>query len=62
MAVYADRAEMMANSDFAAFLLDKESEAATQELLKIPGFAERFVQGQEEITKGQTKTLPKTST
>ncbi|MGG6267684.1 hypothetical protein ACQ4M3_11500 [Leptolyngbya sp. AN03gr2] len=43
--------------DFAAFLLDKESEAATQELLEIPGFAERFAQAQEEISKGQTKTF-----
>ncbi|BAU14743.1 hypothetical protein LEP3755_52940 [Leptolyngbya sp. NIES-3755] len=43
--------------DFAAFLLDKESEEATQELLEIPGFAERFAQAQEEIAKGQTKTL-----
>lgn len=43
--------------DFAAFLLDKESEKATQELLEIPGFAERFAQAQEEISKGQTKTF-----
>lgn len=43
--------------DFAAFLLDKESEEATQELLGIPGFTERFAQAQEEIAKGQTKPL-----
>lgn len=43
--------------DFAAFLLDKESEEATQELVGIPGFAERFAQAKEEVAKGQTKTL-----
>lgn len=43
--------------DFAAFLLNKESEEATQELLEIPGFVEQFAQAQEEIAKGQTKKL-----
>jgi hypothetical protein len=33
-------------TDFAAYLADAESEAATQELLKIPGLLERVRQNQ----------------
>lgn len=38
-------------ADFAAFLLDKESEEATQEALAIPGFLEEIQKIQETSPK-----------
>lgn len=36
-------------ADFLAYLADKESEEATQELLNIPGFIESFEKGKKAI-------------
>ncbi|MEH1925724.1 hypothetical protein [Nostoc sp.] len=42
-------------ADFLAYLADKESEDATQELLDIPGFIESFKIGKKDIAEGQVK-------
>jgi hypothetical protein len=44
-------------ADFVAYLADKESEEATQELLKIPGFVESFEKGKKDISEGRIKPL-----
>ncbi|WP_414622509.1 hypothetical protein [Calothrix sp. CCY 0018] len=49
----SERLHMVA--DFLAYLEDKESEAATQELLDIPGFIESFEKGQKDIAQGRVK-------
>jgi uncharacterized protein (DUF885 family) len=36
-------------ADFVAYLADKESEEATEELLEIPGFVESFERGKKDI-------------
>ncbi|MFM7424130.1 MAG: hypothetical protein ACKO7W_03880 [Elainella sp.] len=41
--------------DFLAYLADRESEAATQELLNIPGFIESFEQGKQQLAEGRMK-------
>ncbi|HCF26372.1 MAG TPA: hypothetical protein DEV81_03980 [Cyanobacteria bacterium UBA11049] len=38
-------------ADFLAYLADKESEEATQELLNIPGFIESFEKGKKAIAE-----------
>lgn len=40
-------------ADFAAFLLDKESEEATQEMLAIPGFLEEIQRAKQEMAEGR---------
>lgn len=40
-------------ADFVAYLADKESEEATQELLEIPGFVESFEKGKKDISEGR---------
>lgn len=47
----SDRLQLVA--DFLAYLADKESEEATQELLDIPGFIESFERGKNDITEGR---------
>ncbi|BAY74280.1 hypothetical protein NIES25_06910 [Nostoc linckia NIES-25] len=42
-------------ADFLAYLADKESEDATQELLDIPGFIESFERGKKDIAEGRVK-------
>ena len=39
--------------DFLAYLEERESGAATDELLSIPGFAESLEQAEKEIAAGQ---------
>ncbi|WNZ25866.1 hypothetical protein HJG54_25565 [Leptolyngbya sp. NK1-12] len=41
--------------DFLAYLADRESEAATQELLNIPGFIESFEKGKQQIAEGKVR-------
>jgi hypothetical protein len=36
-----------------AYLTDKESQVATQELLDIPGFWETFERSQQQLTEGR---------
>ncbi|MBW4502085.1 MAG: hypothetical protein KME57_21570 [Scytonema hyalinum WJT4-NPBG1] len=42
-------------ADFLAYLAEKESEEATQELLDIPGFIESFERGKKDIAEGRVK-------
>jgi hypothetical protein len=44
-------------ADFVAYLADKESEEATQELLEIPGFVESFEKGKKDISEGRITPL-----
>lgn len=47
----SDRLQLVA--EFLAYLADKESEEATQELLNIPGFIESFERGKKDIAEGR---------
>ncbi|MEH2141386.1 hypothetical protein [Nostoc sp.] len=49
----SERLELVA--DFLAYLADKESEDATQELLDIPGFIESFERGKKDIAESRVK-------
>ncbi|MEH2261187.1 hypothetical protein [Nostoc sp.] len=49
----SERLQLVA--DFLAYLADKESEDATQELLDIPGFIESFERGKKDIAEGRVK-------
>ena len=49
----AERLQLVA--DFLAYLANKESEDATQELLDIPGFIESFDRGKKDIAEGRVK-------
>ncbi|MBS9387222.1 hypothetical protein VB638_15335 [Dolichospermum sp. UHCC 0684] len=42
-------------AEFLAYLADKESELATQELLDIPGFIASFERGKQDIAEGRVK-------
>ncbi|ALF54164.1 hypothetical protein ACX27_17105 [Nostoc piscinale CENA21] len=42
-------------ADFLAYLADKESEDATQELLDTPGFIESFERGKKDIAENRVK-------
>ncbi|MEH2012158.1 hypothetical protein PQG02_12780 [Nostoc sp. UHCC 0926] len=53
-ALSSERLELVA--DFLAYLADKESEDATQELLDIPGFIESFERGKKDVAEGRVKT------
>lgn len=43
-------------ADFLSYLADQEREAATQELLNIPGFIESFAKGKQQIAEGHIKS------
>jgi hypothetical protein len=47
----SDRLQLVA--EFLAYLADKESEEATQELLNISGFIESFERGKKDIAEGR---------
>ncbi|HEY9675913.1 MAG TPA: hypothetical protein V6D11_31010 [Waterburya sp.] len=47
----SERLQLVA--EFLAYLADKESEEATQELLDIPGFIESFEKGKKDIAEGR---------
>ncbi|OQY55419.1 MAG: hypothetical protein DRR08_12460 [Candidatus Parabeggiatoa sp. nov. 2] len=40
-------------ADILAYLANKESEEATQELLELPGFIEIFEKGKKDIAEGR---------
>lgn len=44
---------LLVAADFLAYLTDRESEEATQELLEIPGFVEAFERGKTEAAEGK---------
>jgi hypothetical protein len=43
--------------DFLAYLEERESNAATEELLRIPGFLDRFEKSRRGIAEGKTISL-----
>ncbi|HAZ44964.1 MAG TPA: hypothetical protein DDW76_31500 [Cyanobacteria bacterium UBA11369] len=40
-------------ADFLAYLAERESNEATQELLEIPGFVEAFERGKQDVAAGK---------
>ena len=42
-------------SEFLEFVKTRETDAATLELLSIPGFAESFARGMRDLRAGRTK-------
>ncbi len=46
---------MRAASEFLAFVKDRKTDAATLELLAIPGFEDSFARGLRDIKAGRTK-------
>lgn len=40
-------------ADFLAYLAERESNEATQELLEIPGFIEAFDRGKQDVAAGK---------
>jgi len=44
-------------AEFLAYLADKESKDATQELLDIPDFIESFERGKRDIAEGRVTPL-----
>lgn len=42
-------------ADFLAYLAERESNEATEELLNIPSFLEDFEQGNRDIAEGRVK-------
>ncbi len=41
--------KLMVAADFLSYLAERESQEATEELLKIPGFKESFEKGKEDV-------------
>lgn len=48
-------AQLRVASTFLAFLKDRQPDAATLELLTIPGFEQSFARGVRDIKAGRTK-------
>ena len=45
--------------EFVAFLEEREDDDATEELLRIPGFAEEFEEAQRDIAAGRLTPVEK---
>ncbi|MBD2665693.1 hypothetical protein B6N60_04506 [Richelia sinica FACHB-800] len=43
-------------AEFLAYLADRESELATQEILDIPDFIASFERGKQDVAEGRVKT------
>ncbi len=52
-------AKLRVADDFIAYLEERESSEATDELLDIPGFAESLAGAEQEITAGQLTSASK---
>lgn len=48
-------AQLRVASEFLAFVKDRQTDAATLELLTIPGFERSFARGMRDIKAGRTK-------
>ena len=48
-------AQLQVASEFLAFVKNRELDAATLELLSIPGFEASYVRGMKDIKAGRTK-------
>lgn len=52
-------AKLRVADDFLAYLEERESSEATDELLNIPGFAESLAEAEQEIAAGQLTSASK---
>lgn len=50
---------LLVAADFLAYLAERESEDATQELLDIPGFVEAFERGKKDAVAGKVTPVEK---
>lgn len=50
---------LLVAADFLAYLAERESEEATQELLDIPGFMEAFERGKKDAAAGKVTPVEK---
>lgn len=48
---------LLVAADFLAYLAESESNEATLELLKIPGFLEAFNKAQKDVVAGKVTTV-----
>ena len=48
-------AQLRVASEFLAFIKDRQADAATLELLAIPGFKASYARGMRDIKSGRTK-------
>lgn len=48
-------AQLRVAAEFLAFVKDRQTDAATLELLTIPGFAASYARGMRDIKAGRTK-------
>ena len=48
---------LLVAADFLAYLAERESNEATNELLKISGFVEAFNKAQKEVAAGKVTTV-----
>ena len=55
-------AQLRVASEFLAFVKDRQTDAATLELLTIPGFEKSFARGMQDIKAGRTKPWRKVQT
>ena len=55
-------AQLRVASEFLAFVKDRQTDAATLELLTIPGFEKSFARGMQDIKAGRTKPWRKVRT
>jgi hypothetical protein len=46
-------------ADFLSYLAERESQEATEELLKIPGFKESFEKGKEDVLEDRLISVDK---
>ena len=49
------RAQLRVASEFLTFINRREMDAATLELLSLPGFEQSFARGKKDIKAGRTK-------
>ncbi len=45
--------KLLVAAEFLAYLVEKDEDDATDELLKIPGFTEAFTKAQENVREGK---------
>ena len=55
-------AQLRVASEFLAFVKDRQTDAATLELLTIPGFEKSFARGMQDIKARRTKQWRKVRT
>lgn len=55
-------AQLRVASEFLAFVKDRQTDAATLELLTIPGFEKSFARGMLDVKAGRTKPWRKVRT